>query len=210
MSNNTIKNETILFCFGGAIGAGKSTLCEELVKQDRQLVLSVSSTTRLPRPGEIEGEDYYFVSKDEFETLIRDKQVVEYTFFNDNYYGTARQTLDRAIAIGKDVLLDIEIEGIQNLKNIYGSRVVTIFVCPPSFAVWKERIQARGDGEEQLKRRLEIAKKETAVLSQPEFSDYLLVNGDLSLTLQQAQKIIATERGRLSRLSRADVQRLLS
>ncbi|MCC6933850.1 MAG: guanylate kinase [Deltaproteobacteria bacterium] len=208
MSNNSTGSQSIFFCFAGAIGAGKSRICDELIAQDQRLTLSVSSTTRQPRPGEVAGVDYNFISLEEFQDLIARQQLVEYTKFNENYYGTTRQILDSAIDQNKDVLLDIEIEGIENLKRIYGERVVTVYVCPPSYEAWKERIGARGDSEEQIRRRLEIAKKEIAVLSRSEFSDYLLINGDLSVSVNEARQIIAVERLRLSRFSRSYISGL--
>ena len=107
---------SILFVFAGPGGGGKSTICEKIIDQDRNTRLSVSSTTRARRPDEVDGVDYNFLSKEDFEARIKKGDLIEYTFFNNNYYGTEKRVIDTAINDGVDLILDIEVEGISNLK----------------------------------------------------------------------------------------------
>lgn len=195
-------NKTILFCFCGPGGSGKSTICTKLLEQEphnKQLVLSISSTSRPPRPGEVHGKDYFFLSKTEFEDRINRQMFLEYAEFNGNYYGTDLEVYSRAENSNCDLLFDIDTQGVKLLKQLYNTQCVCIFVYPPSFADLQRRITDRKtDSPEVIAKRLTLAKQELAVLHSPGFSDYLLVNDCLDCSVELAQAIIAAERLRYS------------
>lgn len=198
--SNEQERRAILFCLCGPSGSGKSTICREILKRDTQLKLSCSTTTRKPRPGERDGIDYHFVTKDEFQLRIASGAFIEHAVFNGQQYGTERQTVEAGRRLGVDLMFDIDVQGVKNLKQICLGDVVTIFVCPPSMKILEERLVARGaENKEEIKARLQTAKKEIAVLRQPTFSDYLLVNSDMRDAVLQALQIVAAERVKLAR-----------
>ncbi len=190
----------ILFCFCGPAGSGKSTICQELVRTDPSLTLSVSTTTRAPRGAEQEGIDYFFVSEEEFASRVAAGRFIEYATFGGHRYGTEASGLKTVAASGRDVLLDIDVQGAQQLKKIFPGQTVTIFVFPPSYSELVSRLRARGtDTEARIAERLRIADLEIARLLEPGFSDYLLINSERSSALDSARVVIAAERQRLDR-----------
>jgi len=214
------ERRSILFCFCGPTASGKSTICRELLKRDALKVpsqphdglrLSISTTTRKPREDEVESQDYYFVGEDEFQKRIEQGLFIEHAQFSGNHYGTERRNVDEALDQGFDLLLDIEVQGVQKLKYLFPDDVITTFVFPPSFEVLVERLRARAaEDEAQIKKRLETAKKEIEILSNTEFSQYLLLNNDLSKTVDLAQNIVSSERSRLGRFRAAYLDRIVS
>ncbi len=195
-----LNQNQILFCFCGPGGSGKSTICTELLQKLPQLRLSISTTSRAPRGKEVDGKQYHFVSEKEFEKRINQKNFIEYANFNANYYGTEFSNLEKAKVENCDLLLDIDIQGVIQLKKLYPLHLVTIFIFPPSFDILVQRFTARGtDDQEKINARLEIAKEEIKTLTSPGFSDYLLINDSLKETIDAASGIIQAERKRFHR-----------
>jgi guanylate kinase len=205
MSRTKLPRASILFCFCGPVASGKSTICTKVSSLVDQVELSVSSTTRSPRPGEEDGVHYHFLERQEFESRIANEGFIEYAEFNGNLYGTEKRVVDQAVVAAQDLLLDIEIQGVAQLKKLYPDNLVTVFVLPPSKDVLTERLRARGSGEseKQIATRLEIAKTEIAALMSPGFSDYLLINEDLEPAVQEAVSIVLSERNRYKRIDSA-------
>ena len=152
-------NEGMLVLFSGPSGVGKDTVLDIILDKDERLQRSVSLTTREKRCGEVDGKDYYFVTKDEFHTMIQNGQVLEYAQYGENIYGTPKAPVDKWLKEGKTVILKIEVKGAQKIREIYPD-AVSIFLMPPSMKVLEERIRIRGtEDEADIERRLEIAKK---------------------------------------------------
>jgi guanylate kinase len=155
------KRRGILFVVSAPSGGGKTTLVKGALAADAELSLSVSLTTRQARAGEVDGEDYVFVTPEEFERRRDAGEFAEWAQVFDHSYATPRGPLDAAIAAGRDVLLDVDIQGARSLKKIYGGDAVGIFVLPPSLEALEKRLRARGtDGAEQVRRRLDRARTE--------------------------------------------------
>jgi guanylate kinase len=192
---------SLLFCLCAPSGSGKSTISSLLLKQVNTIRASISTTTRTPRPGEVNGVDYYFVSADEFEERVRRGHFIEHMTFNGRRYGIERRNVEDS-SDPRDVLFTIDVQGIPVLRDLYGSRVITIFVFPPSFAVLEQRLRARGAlSETQISERLEIAKRELPILLSPEFSDFLVINNTLDQSVLDVASIVRSERCRVGRYS---------
>lgn len=165
----------ILFIISGPAGSGKGTVVEKLISAHSEIKLSVSATTRSPRPGEENGVHYYFISKEEFEGRIEGGEILEYTTYCDNYYGTPLKEVKKALDSGKDIILEIEVDGaMQVKKKVRGS--VAIMLTPPDAETLERRLRGRGtETEDVIKWRLERAKEEIKLL--PKY-DYSVVNED--------------------------------
>lgn len=180
----------------GPSGVGKSTICQAVREKYKDLAFSISCTTRSPRPGEIDGVHYYFISREEFEKRIKQGLFIEYAKVFDNYYGTLRsEVLDRAQQ-GIDVFLDIDVQGAMQIKEklpddqLLSKCCEFIFIGPPSLATLKERLCNRGtEGEEQLQKRLGEASKE---LARWKCYDYLVINDHLERAVDEFNAIIAS------------------
>lgn len=181
--------ETSLFIISGPSGVGKSTLVREVMKELDGLEFSVSHTTRSRRPGEVEGKDYYFVSRDEFENMIKEDRFIEWAVVHGEYYGTSKREIEKKSAL-TDVILDIDVQGAQQIKERM-KRGVFIFVFPPSFNELKRRLFRRGETEESLLKRLETARKELRFYSQ---FDYLIINDDLKRAVTELKAVILATR----------------
>ena len=192
----------ILVVVSAPSGGGKTTLVKEALAADPELSLSVSYTTRPPRVGEVDGRDYWFVSAEEFARRRDAGEFAEWAQVFDHAYATPRAPLDAAIAAGRDVLLDVDIQGARAIKAVYPRDAVGIFVLPPSLAELERRLRARGtDSDAQIKRRLERVREELAVLRQDGWYDYLVVNTDRERAAQELKAIITAERCRLGRVA---------
>lgn len=157
----------------GPSGAGKDTVIDELIKQDKDTVISISMTTRKPRPGEVDGKDYYFVSKEEFEENIKKGEMLEYAKYGDNYYGTPMKPIRSWCADGKTVILKIEVQGARKIKEKWPD-VCTMFLMPPSVYALRQRLEGRKtESEEEIEQRLAIAREE---ISCSYDYDYIIVN----------------------------------
>ncbi|MBW4662809.1 MAG: guanylate kinase [Chroococcus sp. CMT-3BRIN-NPC107] len=164
----------------GPSGVGKGTLVQILLQRHRELYLSVSATTRSPRPGEIDGKHYYFVSRSDFEAMIVSNHLLEWTEFAGNYYGTPRLPIEQKIAEGKIVLLEIELEGANQIRTSLPD-ALRIFILPPSFSVLEKRLRDRAqDSPSAIHRRLQRAQIE--IDAAKEF-DIQITNDDLETAL---------------------------
>jgi len=176
-----------IIVISGPSGCGKTTICKELIKKNKNFVFSVSYTTRLKREGEINGKDYFFVSEQEFLKMVRQKKLVEWAKVYNNYYGTPKEPLLKAINSGKDILLDIDVQGGKNIKKIFPESIL-IFVLPPSYEVLKQRIISRAkDKPEEIKKRLKNLEKE---IKNSKYYDYFIINDNLEETIKNIQSII--------------------
>lgn len=206
-----MKHQNILFCFCGPAGAGKSSICRQLLERSVGLCLSVSTTTRSPRDGEVDGDHYYFISEQEFDSRLSRGEFLEHASYGRYRYGTQQKHLQASLDGGSDVLLDIEVQGVQQLKEAFGNRVVTIFVFPPSLTELRQRLTQRGtESESEIFTRLAIAEIEFQKLRAPTFSDYILINDNLERSITTAIAVVTAERSRLSRFGCGDIDALLS
>jgi guanylate kinase len=181
-----------LFVFSGPSGAGKTTVCRLLMERVEGLTFSVSHTTRPKRDGEVDGEDYYFVSDEEFERISRDGGFAEHAVVHNHRYGTSKAFIEERTAAGVDVLLDIDVQGAEQIYAAYGGRGVTVFIITPTFDELAKRLARRGtDSPEELAVRIKNA--ETELARYREFK-YYLVNDDLDTCVRDAEGIIRAER----------------
>lgn len=177
-------------------GGGKGTILKELFARDSNLRMSVSATTRAPRPGEVDGQQYYFLSKEAFEERIAQGQMLEYAQFVGNYYGTPRGPVEDWLAQGWDVVLEIEVQGGAQVKKL-APDCVSIFILPPSLAVLEQRLRGRGtEDEETIRRRLETARRE---IPQAAGYDYIVVNDRARDAVEDIQAILRAEKRKVSR-----------
>lgn len=186
-------------------GGGKSSLCQRLLNWSPNLVYSVSCTTRAPRGGEQHGQDYFFLTRADFETQIAGGEFLEHAQYNGNYYGTPRTFIEAQLTAGRDVLLDVEVQGagqlIQRVRAgafAYPNALVTIFLMPPSLELLETRLRRRGtDSDETIRNRLAIAERE--MKRWPDY-DYVIVSGHLDDDFAQGKAIVIAEKCRTSRL----------
>ncbi len=177
-----------LFIVSAPSGAGKTTLCNAVLKALPGLEYSVSYTTRSPRKGEQEGVDYHFIIQDIFCERIESNDWAEWAEVHGNFYGTSAKKLEKTLNSGKDVLLDIDTQGAKKLRSRYPD-ATSIFIMPPSFEALKERLAKRGtDSAESIARRLEDAKKE---MREAASYDVVITNGDLSVAIAELKQVIA-------------------
>jgi guanylate kinase len=188
----------IVFIVSAPSGAGKTTISRAAVRAIDGLMPSISLTTRRPRNGEVEGIDYQFVSEEDFQRSLEANELAEWARVFDACYGTPRRPLDDAVRDGRDILLDIDIQGARQLRPRYPNDAVTIFVLPPSFEELADRLRKRGTEDAQaIARRLQRAREEFQAY--PEY-DYLIVNANLDDSLARLRAIITAERSRVGRL----------
>ena len=179
-------------------GAGKTTLCREVRSVVPDLAYSVSYTTRAPRPGEVNGTDFHFVSAAAFRDMIARGEFAEWAEVHGHLYGTAARALEEALAAGRDILLDIDTQGASQLRGRYREAVL-VFVVAPSMKDLEQRLKERkSDAPKEIARRLARAREEIAAWRE---YDYLIVNQDLKETVEQLAALIRAERSRTSRLS---------
>jgi len=181
----------LLVVISAGSGAGKSTLCRKLLKKRRNLVFSISATTRLPRPGEKDGRDYFFVTEAAFNAMRRRGELVEWARVHGQaFYGTPRPYLERKMSQGKDVLLDIDVQGALQVKRRFPDAVL-IFIMAPTFAEMERRLRSRSsETEAQIRQRLQTARQE---LKFRRFYDYNVVNDRIPLALKRLEAILDTE-----------------
>lgn len=180
-----------LIVITGPSGVGKGTLVRALLARHPEFYLSVSATTRAPRPGEVEGKDYYFLCREEFESAIAGGQWLEWAEYAGNYYGTPRLRVEEKVAQGKLVLLEIEVVGAQKIKETF-PLALRFFILPPSLEELERRLRDRGtDSPEAIQRRLQRATEEMAL--RDEF-DLQIINDDLALALGAIERAIEEHR----------------
>ena len=180
----------MILIFSAPSGSGKSTLVQHLLDTRQDMELSISATTRAPRGKEQDGKEYYFITRERFEELIKQDAFVEYEqVYHGTYYGTLRSEIDRIESAGHHVVFDIDVKGGINIKRLFGDKARSIFIAPPSLEILRERLTNRGtDSPEKIEERL--AKAEIEMADAPLF-DTILVNDDLNLTKQALDKEIA-------------------
>lgn len=198
-------NKGLLVVFSGPSGTGKGTVMKALLEQDPNLRLSVSATTRKPRPGEEDGREYHFLSKEEFDGMVRSGRMLESACYCGNYYGTPAEPIERWTAEGHDVFLEIEVQGGAQVEEKMPD-AVSIFVLPPSLEELEKRLRGRGtEAEETVQKRLKAARGE---IPYAEKYDYVVVNDSVSQAAEQIQKILSAEKCRSCR-SRQLIERML-
>ncbi len=201
MEGREIRRQGCLFIVSGPSGAGKTSICTPALAELEGVALSISITTRAPRRGETDGVDYRFVDEAEFDRLLALNGFAEWAEVHGHRYGTSRDALDEALAAGRDLLLDIDVQGARQVKSAYPDSV-SIFLLPPSKEHLRTRLQGRGtDSPETVVHRLQNACREIAAF---DTYDYTIVNEDLRGAVDQFISIVRAERQRTSRLREAD------
>lgn len=191
------KNRGVLIVISGPSGAGKGTICNALLEKRDNIYISVSATTRFPREGEIEGVNYYFLTKGAFEEKVKEKGFLEYANVHGNFYGTPKVNVEKMLDEGKDVILEIDIQGALQVKENFKEGVF-IFILPPSMEELKHRIIKRGsETEESLMTRFKNAYKEINYVSK---YNYAVVNDTLDIAVSKVESIIAAEKCRVDRI----------
>ena len=188
----------LLIVFSGPSGVGKGTVRQEIFSTpDHKFEYSVSMTTRAQRPGEVDGKDYFFRSREEFEELIRNGQMLEYAEYVGNYYGTPLTYVNETLDKGIDVFLEIEVQGALQVKKKVPDAVF-IFLTPPDLNELQERLIGRGtDSEEVIAQRIERAREEIALMSE---YDYAIVNDEVPLAAERVKRVIEAEHFRVDRV----------
>lgn len=177
----------VLIVVSGFSGAGKGTIVKKLFSGENNYALSISMTTRAPREGEIEGKSYFFVTKERFEEAISNGELLEFATFVGNYYGTPRKYVEEMLSQGRDVILEIEMQGAIQVKTRFPDAVL-VFVTPPSAEELKRRLTARGtEDEATINKRMHRAYEESAFVDR---YDYLLVNDDLDKCVEELNMLI--------------------
>ncbi|EOR27444.1 MULTISPECIES: guanylate kinase [Clostridium] len=190
-------NRGVLIVISGPSGAGKGTICKALLEKHKNIYISVSATTRSPRNGEVDGVNYYFLSKEVFKEKVEKNGFLEYANVHGNFYGTPKVNVEKMLEEGKDVILEIDIQGALQVKENF-SEGVFIFILPPSMEELKQRIIKRGsETEESLMTRFKNAYKEINYVSK---YNYAVVNDTLDLAVSKVESIIAAEKCRVDRI----------
>lgn len=191
----------LLIVVSGPSGSGKGTVLGRVFERSSDFVYSVSATTRAPRPGEVDGVQYHFKTKEEFEKLIAENAVVEYTLYAENYYGTLRPVIEKDLCEGKNVVLEIEVDGAMQIKKKFPEAVLVLIV-PPDYATLEARLRGRGTNtEEDIQKRLARSREELAIFAK---YDYLIINEDNMLDKAADKFIGIIESEKLSTIHNPD------
>ena len=186
-----------MFVLSSPSGAGKTTLTKKLAENNPNFKISISHTTRKPRPNEVNGKDYHFIDKKNFDLLIKNKDFFEYAKIFDNYYGTLKTPVLKFLSQEKDVLFDIDWQGTQQLKNIKDLEIVTFFILPPNIKTLKQRLLNRHQGQEELiKQRMKKFNEEVSHWSD---YNYIVINDDLEICYNTILEIINSEKQGISK-----------
>lgn len=184
-----------MYVMSSPSGAGKTTITRALLEHNPDVIISISATTRPRRAGEVHGQDYYFVSPDEFRDMVDRGEMLEHAKVFDNYYGTPREPVERALSSGQDVIFDIDWQGTQQLSEIAREDLVTVFILPPSRTDLEKRLRHRSrdtlETENQIRARMAKAADEMSHYSE---YDYVLINNNVEEAISQAQLILNAER----------------
>lgn len=191
-----MKNKGLLFVVSAPAGCGKDTILEQVLSRCENVGYSVSATTRAPRPGEVDGVHYHFRTREQFEQMIADSAVLEYTEYCGNYYGTPRKAVEDMLAEGKDVILKIEVEGAMNIRKLF-PECCLVFILPPSMQELERRLRKRGtEDEETILRRTAQARTEIDIAVN---YDYFVVNDELDVAVDDLIAVIRAEKFRKDR-----------
>ncbi len=190
-----MSDQGILVVVSGFSGAGKGTLIKTMLEKHHNYALSISATTRAPREGEEDGREYFFVSRDKFRQMIEEEQLIEYAQYVNNYYGTPRQYVFQQMADGRDVVLEIEIQGALKIKERFPEALL-VFVMPPSADELKRRLVGRGtESLEIIDKRLHRAAEEAAGITS---YDYILINDNMEQCVEEMHQLIQMQHKRVS------------
>ncbi len=180
-----------LFIISGSSGVGKGTLIQRFMENNPSLKLSISATTRKPRPGEVDGVNYFYITEEEFKNSIDNNEFLEWAVFSNNYYGTKQSFVEKSLSKGIDLILEIETQGAFQVKEKIKDAIL-IFILPPSQKILEERLRGRNtEDEETIKMRLDFARRE---ISASESFDYRVVNDNIEEAVENLQKIFDKER----------------
>ena len=186
----------MMFVLSSPSGAGKTTLTKKIAENNKNFTISISHTTRKPRPNEINGRDYKFVSEQEFNTLVKENNFFEYANIFGNYYGTLKKPVLELLSLGRDVLFDIDWQGTQQLKRIKSLSLVTFFILPPNIQALKKRLLNRHKGQEELiEKRMDSFNEETSHWNE---YNYVFVNDDLDTCYEKILNVIKSEKRGIS------------
>lgn len=192
---STIKRRGLMYVMSSPSGAGKTTITRALLKENNDVSISISATTRPRRAGEVHGQDYYFVEPEQFRTMVENGEMLEHAKVFEHYYGTPRAPVEEALAKGNDVLFDIDWQGTQQLVEAARDDVVSVFILPPSRADLEKRLRQRSrdtrETEEQIRFRMSKAADEMSHYSE---YDYVIINKDIDKAIAKAQLILDAER----------------
>lgn len=190
-----IKRRGLMYVMSSPSGAGKTTITRALLEKNPDVIISISATTRPRRAGEVHGQDYYFVTPDEFREMVDAGEMLEHARVFDNYYGTPREPVERALSSSKDVIFDIDWQGTQQLAEIAREDLVTVFILPPSRSDLEKRLRNRSrdtlETEAQIRARMAKAADEMSHYTE---YDYVIINRNIDDAFQQAQLILNAER----------------
>jgi len=196
----------LLFVVSAPSGAGKTSLCKAITDSLENLMHSVSYTTRKPRPGELDGRDYYFVTDERFSEMIEEGDFAEHATVHANRYGTSKRVLDDMVNAGVDVILDIDTQGARQIREHYDGAVY-VFIMPPSLAILEERLRnRRSDREEEIQRRMRRAVDEIRDYA---LYDYIIVNRDFDRALSDLRAVVIAERSRTKQVPDGWIHELL-
>ncbi len=198
---STLKRRGLMFVMSSPSGAGKTTITRALLKNNPDVTISISATTRPRRAGEVHGQDYFFVTTDEFREMVDSGQMLEHAKVFDHYYGTPRAPVEKSMAAGQDVIFDIDWQGTQQLVEIARDDLVTVFILPPSKQELEKRLRTRSqdtlESEEDIRHRMSKAESEMSHYSE---YDYVIINNDVDIAINKAQLIMDGERLKRSRM----------
>ena len=187
-----IDNKGMMFVLSSPSGAGKTTLTKKIAENNSDFEISISHTTRKSRPNEINGKDYHFVSKEEFNNLVKRNSFFEHAKIFDNHYGTLKKPVLELLSRGKHVLFDIDWQGTQQLKKIKNLSLVTFFILPPNIKVLKQRLLNRHEGQEELiEKRMNKFNEEVSHWNE---YNYIVINDDLNMCYEKILSIIISEK----------------
>lgn len=191
-----INKKGLLLVVSGPSGTGKGTICKDIVSNHEDINLSISATTRKPRVGEVEGKSYFFKTKEEFEAMVDRGEFLEYAMIYDNYYGTPKKAIFDELDMGRDVILEIEMQGAMQIKEVY-PQAVFIFVLPPSLQELRNRIVGRGtETDEQIEKRFNSAYDEIKLLGD---YDYFIFNNIVEKSSEEILNILEVEKNKVKR-----------
>lgn len=206
MNQENLRNSGFMFILSSPSGAGKTTLSRLLMQNDKNLVMSVSSTTRKMRKGEVDKQDYYFIDKPEFKKKTEQNFFYEWAEVFGNFYGTPKDKVNESLDAGKDVLFDIDWQGTRRLTEKARDNIVSVFILPPSMKELRRRLKSRAqDSDEVIDRRMERAEAEISHWNE---YDYVIINDDIDASLQKVLYILKSQR--LKRNRQQDLSNFVS